>query len=48
MFETPVIETVVMSSTAAPTGVGEPGAPVNAPAVAAATGQRLRELALWL
>jgi CO/xanthine dehydrogenase Mo-binding subunit len=52
MFETPRIETHVVSSAAAPTGVGEPGVPVIAPAVAnavfAATGQRLRELPLSL
>jgi isoquinoline 1-oxidoreductase beta subunit len=52
MFETPRIETHIVSSTAAPTGVGEPGVPVIAPAVAnavfAATGRRLRELPLSL
>lgn len=52
MFEMPRIETHFVSSTAAPTGVGEPGVPVIAPAVAnavfAATGQRLRELPLSL
>ncbi len=52
MFECPRIETVLMPSTAAPTGVGEPGVPVIAPAVAnavaAATGRRLRELPLAL
>lgn len=52
MFEAPRIETVLVSSTAAPTGCGEPGVPVIAPAVAnaiaAATGRRLRELPLSL
>lgn len=52
MFEAPRIETVLMPSTAAPTGVGEPGVPVIAPAVAnavaTATGRRLRELPLSL
>jgi isoquinoline 1-oxidoreductase beta subunit len=48
----PVIETHIMSSTAHPEGVGEPGLPPIAPAVAnavfAATGQRLRALPLKL
>ncbi len=52
MFETPRIETLVIPSEAAPTGVGEPGVPVIAPAVAnavfAASGRRLRELPLSL
>jgi isoquinoline 1-oxidoreductase beta subunit len=52
MFETPRIETLFVSSSAALTGVGEPGVPVIAPAIAnavfAATGQRLRELPLSL
>lgn len=37
---------VLMPSSAAPTGVGEPGVPVIANAGAAATGRRLRELPL--
>ncbi len=50
--ECPVIETHIMPSTAHPEGVGEPGTPPIAPAVAnalfALTGQRLRELPLAL
>jgi isoquinoline 1-oxidoreductase subunit beta len=50
--ECPVIETHIMPSTAHPEGVGEPGTPPIAPAVAnalfALTGQRLRELPLVL
>lgn len=46
--EMPHIEVHIAPSTEAPTGVGEPGTPVVAPAVAnalfAATGQRLRQL----
>ena len=46
--EMPHIEVHIVPSTEAPTGVGEPGTPVVAPAVAnalfAATGQRLRQL----
>ena len=48
----PTIETAIMASSAAPEGVGEPGTPPIAPAVAnatfALTGQRLRELPLKL
>ncbi len=48
----PVIETEVIASTAHPEGVGEPGLPPVAPAVAnavfALTGQRLRSLPLRL
>ena len=50
--EAPKIEVHIVPSTAAPTGVGEPGTPVVAPALAnaifAATGQRLRTLPLKL
>ncbi len=50
--EMPVVEVHIVTSTAAPTGVGEPGTPVIAPAVAnaiaAATGKRLRVLPLSL
>ncbi|MFV0277955.1 MAG: hypothetical protein ACK5HY_12320, partial [Parahaliea sp.] len=34
MNEAPVIETHIVPSTAAPTGTGEPGTPVIAPAIA--------------
>ena len=48
--ECPVIETDIITSTQHPEGVGEPGTPPIAPAVAnalfALTGQRLRELPL--
>jgi len=44
----PVIEVHIVPSTEKPSGVGEPGTPVVAPAVAnalfAATGKRLRKL----
>ena len=52
MNECPAIECAVMPSTEAPEGVGEPGLPPIAPAVAnalfALTGQRLRNLPLRL
>jgi CO/xanthine dehydrogenase Mo-binding subunit len=50
--EAPAIETVIVQSEEKPTGTGEPGVPVIAPAVAnavfAATGRRLRKLPLSL
>ncbi len=50
--EMPAVEVHIVPSTADPTGVGEPGTPVIAPAVAnalaAATGKRLRSLPLKL
>ncbi len=52
MNEAPDVEVVILNSDAHPTGVGEPGLPPIAPAVAnavfAATGQRLRSLPLDL
>jgi isoquinoline 1-oxidoreductase subunit beta len=52
MHEVPKIEVHIRHNEAAPTGVGEPGVPVIAPAVAnavfAATGKRLRDLPLTL
>jgi isoquinoline 1-oxidoreductase beta subunit len=48
MFEAPAIEVFIVPSTEHPTGVGEPGVPAVAPAVAnaifAATGKRVRRL----
>jgi isoquinoline 1-oxidoreductase beta subunit len=50
--EMPEVEVIIMPSTAAPEGVGEPGTPPVAPAVANAlfnlTGKRLRSLPLKL
>jgi isoquinoline 1-oxidoreductase subunit beta len=50
--EMPAVEVHIVDSTEKPTGVGEPGTPVIAPAVAnavaAATGKRLRTLPLTL
>ena len=52
LAETPAIETHLLPSTRPPSGVGEPGAPPIAPALAnalfALTGKRLRELPLVL
>jgi isoquinoline 1-oxidoreductase beta subunit len=52
MDRAPAVETIIMPSLTAPEGVGEPGTPPIAPAVAAAvfklTGQRLRSLPLKL
>jgi len=52
LAQTPEIETHIVPSTAAPSGVGEPGVPPIAPAVANAlfvlTGKRLRSLPLVL
>lgn len=52
MNEAPKIDVIIVQSEEAPTGVGEPGLPPIAPAVAnavfAATGKRLRELPLRL
>ncbi len=50
MNEMPAVEVHIVPSTARPTGVGEPGVPPVAPAVANAlavvTGKRLRSLPL--
>jgi isoquinoline 1-oxidoreductase beta subunit len=52
MYQAPVVETVIIASTAPPEGIGEPGVPPIAPAVANAifklTGTRLRSLPLQL
>ena len=52
MNEAPAVEVIIVASNEAPTGVGEPGLPPIAPAVAnavfKATGQRLRSLPLKL
>ena len=52
MSEMPVVEVHIVASTVAPTGIGEPGVPVIAPAISnavfAATGRRLRSLPLDL
>jgi isoquinoline 1-oxidoreductase beta subunit len=52
MNEIPVVEVHIVPSTNSPTGIGEPGTPPIAPAVAnavfAATGSRLRSLPLTL
>ena len=50
MNEAPAVDVVIVDSGTEPTGVGEPGLPPVAPAVASAvfgaTGQRLRSLPL--
>jgi isoquinoline 1-oxidoreductase beta subunit len=52
MNQVPQIDVVIIKSAEAPTGVGEPGTPPIAPAVAnavfALTGRRLRKLPLRL
>lgn len=52
MTEAPAVNVIIIDSTEAPTGVGEPGLPPIAPAVAnavfRATGQRLRDMPLRL
>jgi isoquinoline 1-oxidoreductase beta subunit len=52
MADAPRVETYLIASTRDPSGVGEPGTPPIAPALAnalfALTGKRLRELPLTL
>lgn len=52
MNESPAVDVVIINSDTPPTGIGEPGVPPLAPAVAnavyRATGQRLRDLPLQL
>ena len=52
MAQAPLVQTHIVASTRAPTGMGEPGTPGVAPALAQAlfalTGQRLRSLPLRL
>jgi isoquinoline 1-oxidoreductase beta subunit len=52
MGQAPEVETIIVASAEPPEGVGEPGTPPIAPAVANAlfvlTGQRLRSLPLRL
>lgn len=52
MNESPAVDVVIIESETPPTGIGEPGVPPLAPAVAnavyRATGQRLRDLPLQL
>lgn len=52
MAQSPQVDTIIINSTASPEGVGEPGVPPIAPAVAdavfALTGKRLRSLPLRL
>lgn len=52
MYEAPLVETIIIQSAESPQGIGEPGLPPVAPAVAnavfALTGKRLRSLPLRL